>query len=172
MRLEFHAESSDARLVRQDQTETYTLFKGSFPRPTSEHMHVRHIMRFYIIRALHQQGEEEVYLLPQVNVDGKEMEADVLAIGEDFYILAICESDSVTESTEEKLEILQDVENVQVIVVHSQYGNSGDMTDRFESELESKKFRLLSVVPPPFDDVYEYDIWMFETTFRDSFSGE
>ena len=77
----------------------------------------------------------------------------------------------LTPETEGLLASLSEVEGLNVIVVHSIYGSSGEMPKRFAKELEAKKFRLLAVVPPPFDDVYEYDIWMFETTFRDLFTG-
>jgi len=70
------------------------------------------------------------------------------------------------------LEKLKDEENIQVLVLHSQYGKPGKVAEKFADQIASKKFRILAVVPPPFDDAYEYDIWMFETTFRELFSRE
>jgi ABC-type branched-subunit amino acid transport system substrate-binding protein len=109
--------------------------------------------------------------LPQLNLADKTIRVDVAAGSPGKYTFSICEPDSVTPETEEILDILKDEDGIEVIVVHSQYGKPGTVMTQFKDQLESKKFQLLAVVPPPFDDVYEYDIWMFETTFRNLFEG-
>lgn len=157
--------------VMSGQTETYMAFRSAIQKPTNEDAHLRHILRFYIVRALLKRGEQDVYVLPRLKLEGKDIQVDVAAGSSGKYTLAICEPDSVMPETEEILEILKDVEDVDVIIVHSQYGQPGDVMNKFKEQLESKKFHLLAVVPPPFDDVYEYDIWMFETTFRNLFEG-
>jgi hypothetical protein len=120
---------------------------------------------------MQKRGEQDIYILPELEIGEKSVKVDVLAGSPGKYILAICEPESVTQETEAILEGLKDMEGVEVIVVHSQYGNPGNVMEKFKAQLESKRFRLLAVVPPPFDDAYEYDIWMFETTFRDLFEG-
>jgi hypothetical protein len=157
--------------VTPAQTETYVGFRTAVPKPSAEMAHLRHILRFYIARAMLKRGEQEVFVLPTVNVAGKSIRVDVAAGRPGKYSLAICEPGSVTPETEDLLELLRDVDGIDVIVVHSQYGKPGSVLTRFKPELESKKFHLLAVVPPPFDDVYEYDIWMFETTFRNLFEA-
>ena len=155
--------------VTPAQTETYVGFRTVIPKPSDEDVHLRHILRFYIARALQKRAEQDVYILPQFEIDGKSLRVDVAAGVPGKYTLAICEPGSVTAETEELLELLKNVDGVDVIVVHSQYGKPGNIMDKFKPQLESRKFHLLAVVPPPFDDVYEYDIWMFETTFRNLF---
>jgi hypothetical protein len=157
--------------VAAAQTETYVDFRTAVPKPAEEEAHLRHILRFYITRALLKRGEQDVYVLPTATVAGKAVRVDVAAGKPGKWSLAICEPESVTPATEELLETLKGVEGVDVIIVHSQYGKPGNVLTRFQAQLETKKFHLLAVVPPPFDDVYEYDIWMFETTFRNLFEA-
>lgn len=167
--MEINLESSTK--VMPGQTETYMAFRSSISKPTDEDVHLRHILRFYIVRAMQKRGEQEVYVLPELNLNDKKIRVDVAAGVPGKYTLSICEPESVTPETEEILEILKDEEGLEVVIVHSQYGQPGDVMTKFKEQLESKKFHLLAVVPPPFDDVYEYDIWMFETTFRNLFEG-
>jgi hypothetical protein len=146
-------------------------FRNAIPKPSSEDAHLRHILRFYIVRAMLKRGEEEVYVLPKLTLAGATIKLDVAAKKESKYTFSICEPGSVTAETEAILDLLKDVEGIEVVIVHSQYGKPGNVMTKYKEQLESKKFHLLAVVPPPFDDVYEYDIWMFETTFRNLFEG-
>ena len=157
--------------VMSGQTETYMAFRSAIPKPADEDAHLRHILRFYLVRAMQKKGEQDVYVLPEINLGGETIQVDVAAGSPGKYTLSICEPESVTPETEAILEKLKDVEGVEVVIVHSQYGQPGNVMTAFQEQLESKKFHLLAVVPPPFDDVYEYDIWMFETTFRNLFEG-
>jgi len=157
--------------VMPGQTETYMAFRSAIPKPADEEAHLRHILRFYLVRAMQKRGEQDIYVLPKLNVEDQTIQVDVAAGSPGNYTLSICEPESVTPETETKLDLLKDVEGVEVVIVHSQYGQPGNVMTTFEEQLESKKFHLLAVVPPPFDDVYEYDIWMFETTFRNLFEG-
>lgn len=157
--------------VRPGQTETYMAFRSAIPKPTNEDAHLRHILRFYMTRAMQKRGEQDIYVLPQVSLGEKNLRVDVAAGSPGKYTFSICEPGSVTAETEAILETLKEVEEVDVYIVHSQYGQPGNVMTKFKDQLESKKFHLLAVVPPPFDDVYEYDIWMFETTFRNLFEG-
>jgi len=156
---------SSAR-IESKQTETYVDFRTAVPKPSDEDAHLRHILRFYIARSLLTREEGDVFVLPTITVKGRELRLDVAGGKPGSYTLAICEPGSITPETEDLLEVLRDLEGVDVLIVHSQYGKPGNVMERFKPELESKKFHLLAVVPPPFDDAYEYDIWMFETTFR------
>lgn len=151
------------------QVDTYVAFRTAIAKPASESAHLRHILRFYMARALFKQGQQDVYILPALKVDDRTLKVDVAAGQPGKYTIAICEPGSVTAETEALLDVLKDVDGLDVIIVHSRYGEPGNILTRFKPQLESKKFHLLAVVPPPFDDVYEYDIWMFETTFRNLF---
>jgi hypothetical protein len=157
--------------VMPGQTETYMAFRSAIPKPANEDAHLRHILRFYLVRAMLKRGEQDVYVLPKLNLEDQSIQVDVAAGSSGKYTLSICEPESVTPETEAILELLKDVEGIEVVVVHSQYGQPGNVMTAFKDQLESKKYHLLAVVPPPFDDVYEYDIWMFETTFRNLFEG-
>jgi len=158
--------------VNQDYVKTYMAFRENIPKPSDEDKHLRHIFRFYIARALFQHGEHTIYVLPHVSVGTKSFRIDVLTGSPNKYYAALCEPESITPATEEILNVLKDCDNVEVFIVHSQFSDPTALTSRFQSQLQNKKFRLIAVVPPPFDDAYEYDIWMFELTFREQFSGE
>jgi hypothetical protein len=160
-----------SKSISSGQTETYMAFRGAVPKPVDEDAHLRHILRFYMVRAMQKRGEQNVYVLPTLHLDDRAFRVDVAAGSPGKYTLAICEPGSVTPETETLLESLKDAEGVDVILVHSQYGKPGNVLTKFKDQLETKKFHLLAVVPPPFDDVYEYDIWMFETTFRNLMEG-
>jgi len=157
--------------VTPGQTETYMAFRSFISKPTNEDVHLRHILRFYIVRAMQKRGEENVYVLPELTLADKAIQVDVAAETLGKYTFSICEPGSVTPETEAILDTLKEIEGIEVIIVHSQYGQPGNVMTKFKEQIESKKFHLLAVVPPPFDDVYEYDIWMFETTFRNLFEG-
>lgn len=172
MQIELLTTGLDERRVKPEDTETYVIFRNAIPKPSSEETHIRHILRFYIARAMQKRGLEKIYILPELRIDDQEVQVDVAAETPEGYALSICEPESVTPQTKELLKLLTQVDDAEVVVVHSQYGDAGNVMDEFHDAIASKKLRLLAVVPPPFDDVYEYDIWMFETTFRDLFEAQ
>jgi len=155
--------------VTENSTETYMAFRSAIMKPTNEDEHLRHILRFYMARAMIKRGEADIYIFPEVKIDDEVLLMDLVAGSEENYKFTICEPGSITPDTEDVLNVLKDVPDIEVFIVHSQYGKSGNVEAKFKEQLETKKFHLLAVVPPPFDDVYEYDIWMFETTFRNLF---
>lgn len=169
MSINFDPESNNSQRVRLNRIETYVAFRTEIPKPSNEEAHLRHILRYYVSRALLKQDKDAVFVLPAVSVDAQSIFVDVLAQDDDQITLAICEPESITPETEDILELLKDQEGVETIVLHSQYGKPGNVEEKFPAEIESGRFRIMAVVPPPFDDVYEYDIWMFETTFRELF---
>lgn len=169
MAIGFVPEENQSQRVRLNRIDTYVGFRMDIPKPTTEEAHIRHILRYYVSRALLKQEKEDVYVLPKVTVDGELIPIDVLAQSDGRYTLAICEPESITPETEKIMEILRSQPDLDVLVLHSQYGKPGNVEEKFSQEIESGKFRIMAVVPPPFDDVYEYDIWMFETTFRELF---
>lgn len=169
MSINFDPESNNSQRVRLNRIETYVAFRTEIPKPSNEEAHLRHILRYYVSRALLKQDKDAVFVLPAVSVDAQSIFVDVLAQDDDQITLAICEPESITPETEDILELLKDQEGVETIVLHSQYGKPGNVEEKFAAEIESGRFRIMAVVPPPFDDVYEYDIWMFETTFRELF---
>lgn len=169
MTIGFDPENNQSQRVKLNRIETYVAFRMEVPKPSHEEAHIRHILRYYVSRALLKKEKETVYVLPEVTLSGEAIPVDVLALSEGVYTLAICEPESITVETEDVLEKLRDQPDLEVLVIHSQYGKPGFVEEKFAAEIESGKFRIMAVVPPPFDDVYEYDIWMFETTFRELF---
>ena len=171
MAINFDLEESLPGKVVLNRLDTYVAFRNDVPKPPSEDAHLRHILRYYVSRALLKQEKESVFVLPKVFVDEQEIFIDVLATHGDGLTMAICEPESITPETEEILRLVKEEANVDVIVLHSQFGDSGNVEEEFKEEISGDKFKIMAVVPPPFDDVYEYDIWMFETTFREIFRG-
>lgn len=167
MQLQLDAEQNRDRQVDLSRVETYVDFRTQLPKPSKEDAHLRHILRFYTARSFAKGGYEHVYVLPAVSLDGQPVELDVVATADGKRtMLAVCEPDSVTPETLEKLSRLTDVPEAGVVIIYSRYGKDRGVVEAFKPQFDAKQFRLVAVVPPPFDDVYEYDIWMFETTFR------
>lgn len=150
------------------QMDSYMAFRSVMYKPSSETAHLRHILRFYIARALANRGANAIYILPEVGGVG----VNVAAEGLKKPVLAICEPDSITDETLKKLDTLKGFTGYETVVLHSQFGSTNGIEQKFKEQIDSKQFRVMAVVPPPFDDVYEYDIWMFETTFRELFTGD
>lgn len=165
MKLSLDREANQAKKADLAFLDSYVSFRAKIPKPTAEEAHIRHILRYYVTRSLLKSGYQDVYVLPEVVAGEQTLTVDVAGHQDGELVLALVEPESVTEPTVEVLGKLRDAE-VEVIVVHSQYGDAGEIPEKFEDELNSGRFRIMAVVPPPFDDVYEYDIWMFETTFR------
>jgi hypothetical protein len=172
MELTFDPQTTTALKVQPDKIDSYVVFRESIPKPPREEEHLRHILRFYIARAMLKQEINEIYVLPEIKVGDQVLQVDLLGIKAGEITLAICEPESITQETEDLLEHLKDLDGVDTVVVHSQYGKPGDVESKFAQQIEDGKFRILAVVPPPFDDTYEYDIWMFDLTFRDLFAGK
>ena len=172
MQLLFDPQSTTAPKVQPDKVETYVIFRESIPKPPHEEEHLRHILRFYIARAMLKQEINDIFVLPEVKVGEQSLQVDLLGIKGGKTRLALCEPESITEETEDLLDKLKDVEDVEVVIVHSQYGKPGNVESKFASQIEQGIFKVMAVVPPPFDDTYEYDIWMFDLTFRDLFAGD
>jgi hypothetical protein len=172
MQVKVDPEANQDKRADLSNMETYVDFRTVIMKPPSEDAHLRHILRFYVARSLANSGYADVYIQPQLEMDGQSLEVDVAAVGEDMTMLAICETESVTDETIQKLEALKDADQIGVIIVYSQFGDHANVPDRFKEQVDSRKFLLTAVVPPPFDDVYEYDIWMFETTFRNILEDE
>lgn len=171
MKIEIQPESA-SRKVSQEHLQTYVDFRTHISKPSSEDAHLRHILRFYISRAFLKQGAEAIYILPALTVGDQSVSVDVACQLGNKVSVAICEPASVTAETEAKLELLKQAEGADTLVLHSSYGNAGQIPDKFKTELEQRRIRLMAIVPPPFDDVYEYDIWMFEETFREIFASQ
>lgn len=163
------AANAAARLSLMD-VETYVSFNASHPRPVNEEVHLRHIFRLYVARALSKTGWEDIYVLPEAFVGDRLLAPDILGFKEGKYLAAFCDKDSATPETEAKLDMLRGEEDVKALVLHSQFGTPGEIPTRFADEIATGRLRLMAVVPPPFDDAYEYDVWIFETTFRDVFA--
>ena len=77
--------------VMSGQTETYMAFRSAIPKPAVEDAHLRHILRFYIVRAMQKRGEENVYVLPKLTLGEKTIQVDVAAGAADKFTLSICE---------------------------------------------------------------------------------
>lgn len=168
MKLRIDLADNQGKAVTPAQMQNYLAFRTVFPRPAQEDTHVRHIFRFYAARALAKAGYETVLIRPAVEVDGRRLDVDVAAARGGKTVVAVCEPGAVTAESVAKLDVLKDAGDAEVIILHSRHASAGAVPERFREQIASRKFRLMSVVPPPFDDVFEYDIWMFELTFKEA----
>lgn len=94
--------------IHPGQTETYMTFRSAVPKPANEDAHLRHILRFYMTRAMQKRGQQDIYVLPQATVGDKQIRVDVAAGSTGKYTFSVCEPGSVTPETENLLEMLKD----------------------------------------------------------------
>jgi len=146
----------EAQRVSIHHTKTCMAFRNDILKTTHDDIHLRHIFRFYIARVLFNQGADQIFVLPQILLNDHAITVGILAQSGDSFTVGLCQPGSITLETEELLERFKEVENTKTVILHSQFGTSGNIPTRFESQLVSKQFRLLSIVPPSFDDAYEY----------------
>lgn len=168
MNLRIDLPENQGKAISPAHLQSYLSFRTAFPKPVGEDAHVRHIFRFYVARTLAKEGYDGVLIRPAVEVGTQRLDVDVAAAKGDRRVLAICEPAAVTADTSARLAVLKDAERTEVIILYSRHANPGDVLHRFAEQVAARTFRLMSVVPPPFDDVFEYDIWMFELTFREA----
>lgn len=168
MRAELDVPENAGKTIASAQLANYVAFRAVMPKPPGEEAHLRNILRFYVARALFKSAHDALLIRPVVRIGDRTFDVDVAASHGDRVVLAICEPAGVTPATVEKLTLLKDAENAEVLIVHSRFASPGDVQERFKERFASRAFRLMSVVPPPFDDVLEYDIWMFELTFQEA----
>jgi hypothetical protein len=167
MNVRLDLEENAGKAMMLPQMGTCVAFRTAGPKPAGEDAHLRHILRFYVARALARESRE-VLIQPALMVGDRRRTVDAAARRDGDVVVAICEPAGVTAETLAALDVLKDAEHTETIVVHSRFAGPGDVPARYAKQLTDRTFRLMSVVPPPFDDVFEYDIWMFELTFREA----
>lgn len=60
-----------------NQTDAYLTFRSSIPRSMDEDVHLCHIQRLYMVRAMQKRGEDDICALRQQVVGVKKIRVDV-----------------------------------------------------------------------------------------------
>lgn len=148
---------------------SYLEFQKISPNsPTDSHAH--NIMRYYVARAFDKNGFQDISVQTEF-VDkntGLSFLFDVAAVDNNNYnYYALCFPGSLTEKDIAVLELLADLEDGKVILVFSNLVSTESLRRKFKLYFENGLFQIKTMVLPPFNDLYEYDIWMFEAIFGD-----
>jgi len=96
MSIVFDESANADKKVAIREMESYLAFRMSKQKPTSEDVHLRHIFRFYLARAMSKMEYEPIYILPSVHVGESDIRMDVAALHEGKLIVAICEPEHIT----------------------------------------------------------------------------
>src|SRR5690606_26653980 len=80
MHLQLDADQNTGRRVDLSRVETYVDFRTQLPKPTREDAHLRHILRFYTARSFAKSGYDDVYVLPDVTLNGPNLDVAVMAV--------------------------------------------------------------------------------------------
>ncbi|HEU4673650.1 MAG TPA: hypothetical protein VFS32_12190 [Candidatus Limnocylindrales bacterium] len=147
---------------------SYMALRQAVPKPVSEDRHARHIQRFYACRGLRRAGYPELFVLPDVTAGDRRFHPDVVGRRGDGLEFVYCAAHSLDEVPIDEIRTLTAEAGPMIMLVVANVldvdGLSADLADLVASGRVSVRTMTL----PPFDDVLEYDIWMFELTFQEA----
>lgn len=163
--------SVTGRQLTEADLASYQEFRRAVEKPPGEEHHARHIGRFYTCRGLRAVGYPEVYVLPDIEGPGWSLRPDALARRGGNLVLAYCAADSLDELPRADIRSALDMPGALIVLVVGNVLDLEALEREFHAELRSSRLQIRSFVRPPFDDVLEYDIWMFELAFKEVEAG-
>jgi hypothetical protein len=156
-----------SKIESSSYLKSYLEFQKISPNSSTE-SHARNIMRYYVARAFDKNGFLDISVQTEF-VDkntGISFLFDVTAV-DNYNYYALCFPGSLTEKDIAMLVLLTELENDKVILVFSNLISTESLRKKFSLYFENGLFQIKTMVLPPFDNLYEYDIWMFEAIFGD-----
>ncbi|HYM69006.1 MAG TPA: hypothetical protein VEZ44_05370 [bacterium] len=149
-------------------TRSYLAFRASSPKPAPEVDHRRHLLRFYVARALARSRYDTLLIRPVVGVGQRRLRVDVAARRGIQVALALCDYPETTPETLAKLAVLSRVDHVEVLLVrHAASRIDAGLHGRLRAQFGPREFRVVSVTLPPFGDPLECDTWIYAETLRE-----
>jgi hypothetical protein len=156
-----------SKIENSSYLKSYLEFQKISPNSPTE-SHARNIMRYYVARAFDKNGFLDISVQTEF-VDknaGLSFLFDVTAV-DNYNYYALCFPGSLTEKDIAMLVLLTELEDDKVILVFSNLVSTESLRKKFNLYFENGLFQIKTMVLPPFNDLYEYDIWMFEAIFGD-----
>ena len=147
---------------------SYLAMRLAAPKPVAEDRHARHIQRFYACRGLRRAGYTEQFVLPTVTAGARTFHPDVVGRGPGGLEFAYCAADSLAQVPVDEIRELTAGDGPTVMVVAANVLDIDRLQETFRDEVARRRVSIRTMTLPPFDDVLEYDIWMFELTFQEA----
>jgi hypothetical protein len=156
------------RPIGEDDLTSYMQLRLAVPKPVDEDRHARHIQRFYACRGLRRLGYPELFVLPLVTADGRTYHPDVVGRRGDGLEFVYCAAGSLDEIPLEEIRDLTAESGPMVMLVVANVLDVDRLSEDFRDLVGAGRVSIRTMTLPPFDDVLEYDIWMFELTFQEA----
>ena len=156
------------RPVDEGDLGSYMEMRQAAPKPVDEERHARHIQRFYACRGLHRSGYHELFVLPTVTADGRAYHPDVVGRRGEGIVFVYCAATSLDEIPRDELAGLTIQAGPMVMLVVANVLDVDRLAEEYRDLVAAGRLSLRTMTLPPFDDVLEYDIWMFELTFQEA----
>lgn len=163
-----HLSDPSGRLLTESDLGSYLDMRLAAPKPVDEDRHARHIERFYACRGLRKVGYQELFVLPEVHIDGSALHPDVVARRGEGAVFVYCAAHSLDEIPRDEIRLLTSEAGPILMLVVSNVLDVERLQDEFRDLVASGRLSIRTLTLPPFDDVLEYDIWMFELTFQEA----
>lgn len=147
---------------------SYVVMRQAAPKPPSEDRHVRHIQRFYACRGLRRSGYSELFVLPDVTDGERRYHPDVVGRRGEGLEFVYCAASTLDEIPRAEIRELTAEAGPMVMLVVANVLDVDRLQEEFADLVAASRLSIRTMTLPPFDDVLEYDIWMFELTFREA----
>lgn len=158
---------SGQALAEGDLT-SYLQMRQAAAKPVDEERHARHIQRFYACRGLSRMGYGELFVLPSVSSAGGPFHPDVVGRRGDGLMFVYCAAHSLDEIPLDEIRALTAEAGPMLMLVVANVLDVDRLQAEFHDLESSGRMSIRTMTLPPFDDVLEYDIWMFELTFQEA----
>jgi len=163
-----HLAGPSGRLLTESDLGSYLDLRLAAPKPVDEDRHARHIQRFYACRGLRKLGYPHLFVLPEVSADGRVLHPDVVARRGEGAVFVYCAAHSLDEIPRDEIRLLTSEAGPMLMLVVANVLGVERLQDEFHDLVASGRMSIRTMTLPPFDDVLEYDIWMFELTFQEA----
>ncbi len=158
----------EGRPLAESDLASYTQMRACVEKPPGEERHFRHIQRYYACRGLRKVGYPEVLVLPAVTRDdGVAYHPDVVARRGEGLVFAYCAAGSLAELPREEIARLTSEAGPVVLLVVAGTLDVPALQREYHDLVEAGRVSIRTMPLPPFEQVLEYDIWMFELAFQD-----
>jgi hypothetical protein len=147
---------------------SYLTMRMTVPKPPAEERHARHIQRYYACRGLHKLGYTEIFVRPDVAAPSGPFHPDVVGRSDDRTLFVYCATYSLDELPRDEIQrLLAGPEQPLVMIIAANTLDIPALGREFADQSAAGQISVRVMTLPPFDDVLEYDIWMFELTFQE-----
>jgi hypothetical protein len=154
--------------IAEVDLSSYLAMRMAAPKPPDEDRHARHIQRYYACRGLHKRGDPELYVRPAVTFPERCHAPEVVGRRGDALEVVHLATSSLDELPRAEIAtLLADPAGPRLMLIVASVLDVRAVNEEFAAPIASGRLTVRVATLPPFDDVLDYDIWMFELTFQE-----